>query len=637
MKELGINYSKEKTQFNVLAPTVESVKLIIYEGPQDIRRDIYDMEKDSDGIYILDIEGDLKDKFYTYLVNEKDEVTDPYSYAVSLNGIRSSIVDLNETNPEGWEEHDIPFQENLCNSVIYEVHVKDFTIDKSSGSNHKGKYLGFAEEGTAYNGLSTGIDHLKELGVTHVHLMPINDFLTVKEESQYFCNEDNYNWGYDPEHYNVPEGSYSINPEDPKMRIKELKTMIMKLHQAGIGVIMDVVYTHTFRTETSNFNVLYPDFYYRKTKDGSFSDGSNCGNEIATEKDLVSDFIKDSLIYWMKEYKIDGFRFDLMALIDIETSLDIIEDLKEIKEDVLIYGEPWTGGETTLTDSMTTTKGKQANKGFAFFNDDFRDSIKGDNIGYKKGFAQGNVKGKMGVETGIVGSTYYDDAHIGFAACPSETINYVNSHDNLILQDKLLTLYPNISHSQLVKYNKFIMSILLTSQGISFIHAGNEFMRSKEMDKNSYRSPISVNAIDWSLKEKNEEFFEFMKDLIKIKKMYPEFNICDADKIKDKIKFLDTELDENLIAYTIEREKNSDYFLVIHNGNSSDKLILTSNIKSHIKYHYSINPIDIKLDKIFGIDGIVEGEVERLDPYGILTKELSTSIWTIKIMEKTED
>lgn len=631
MKRLGIDYSKEKTSFKVLAPTLKNIKLLIYEDPQEISRDEYDMERDEEGVYHVTVEGDLKDKFYTYLVDNRDEVTDPYSYATSLNGIRSCILDLNETNPKGWEDHSIPFREDLCKSIIYEVHVKDFTIDPSSNVKHKGKYLGFCEEGTDYNGLSTGIDHLKELGITHVHLMPVYDYLTVKEEKEYFYDEKNYNWGYDPEHYNVPEGSYSISPEDPKARIKELKTMIMKLHEAGISVVMDVVYNHTFRRENSNFNVLYPNYFYRKLKDNNFSDGSNCGNELATEKEMVGKFIKDSLVYWLKEYKVDGFRFDLMALMDINTTLEIVKELKEIKKDILIYGEPWTAGRTTLSDSITTSKGKQINKGFAFFNDEFRDAIKGDNDGYKKGFAQGNIDGKNGVETGIVGSIYYDGAHVGFTVSPDETINYVNSHDNLILQDKLTKLFPNSTNEEITHYNKFVMSILFTAQGITFIHAGNEFLRSKKMIDNSYKSPISINGIDWSLKEKNIEFFNYIKDLIKLKKNYPQFNLSSTEEIRNKIKFLDTRLDENLIIYTLETDKLGKYLLVIHNGNLKNSLILTSNIKKHLKYYYK-EFIDIKLENIFNINGLVKDEVEKLDPHGIKIMGLSTSIWEIELI-----
>lgn len=631
MKKLGIDYSKERTLFRVLAPTVDDIKLVIYQGPEEISRDMYNMERDADGVYQAEIQGDLNGKFYTYLVEGRDEVTDPYSYAVSLNGIRSSILDLEETDPEGFRYHKIPFRENLCKSIIYEVHIKDFTIHPSSGVAHRGKYVGFGEEGTEYNGLSTGIDHLKELGITHVHLMPVYDYLSVKEEKEYFYHEKNYNWGYDPEHYNIPEGSYSIKPEDPKMRIRELKSLIMKLHQAGISVVVDVVYNHTYRCEASNFNVLYPNYFYRRLNSGKFSDGSNCGNEIATEKEMVRKFIIESLVYWVKEYKVDGFRFDLMALIDIDTVEEIVTELKEIKSDILIYGEPWTGGPTPLPHNKTTSKGKQGDKGFAFFNDVFRDAIKGDNEGYKKGFAQGNIKGKKGTEIGIVGSIYYDDDHIGFASSPSETINYVNSHDNLILQDKLLKLYPDYTNEDFIRHTKFIMTILFTSQGIPFIHAGNEFLRSKDMVANSFKSPVSVNAIDWTLKEKNIELFNFMKDLIELKKKYPEFSICSADKIKEKIEFLDTKLDENFIAYTLEIEKCKRYFLIIHNGNLKDNLLLTSNIQKHIKYHYCIDSVELKLNKIFGLEGLVEGEVKRWDPYGIKTLSLSSSVWEIVI------
>lgn len=630
MEKLGINYSKEKTSFKVLAPTVEDIKLLIYEGSEEISRDEYNMKKRDDGVYSVTLEGDLKDKYYTYLVNNRDEVTDPYSYATSLNGIRSCILDLNETDPKGWEEHFIPFREELCKSVIYEVHIKDFTIDPSSNVEHRGKYLGFCEEGTDYNGLSTGIDHLKELGITHVHLMPVYDYLTVKEEKEYFHHDKNYNWGYDPEHYNIPEGSYSIRPEDPNMRIKELKTMIMKLHEAGISVVMDVVYNHTFRSKNSNFNVLYPNYFYRRLNDNTFSDGSHCGNELATEKEMVGKFIKDSLKYWLEEYKVDGFRFDLMALMDIDTTLEIIKELKDIKKDILIYGEPWTAGSTILSDSMTTSKGTQTDKGFAFFNDEFRNAIKGDNDGYIKGFAQGNIDGKKGVETGIVGSIFYDAAHIGFTASPCETINYVNSHDNLILQDKMIKLFPKSTNTELIQYNKFVMSILFTAQGITFIHAGNEFLRSKKMISNSYKGSTSANAIDWSLKEKNIEMFNYMKDLIELKTNYPQFNLFTTEDIRSKIKFLDTRLDENLITYTLEIDKPDKYLLVIHNGNVTDKIILRSNIKEHLKYHYHDEPIDMKIKEIFNIDGLVRDEVKIVDSYGIKTRGLSTSICEIE-------
>ncbi len=619
------------SKFRVLAPTKNDVRLLIYDDYLDIKRQEYKMEKDNEGIFSYEIKGDLKGKFYTFLVDGKNEVTDPYSYATSLNGIRSAIIDLNDTNPKGWESHSIPETSNACASVIYEVHIKDFTVHKTSNVKHRGKYLGFVEEGTTFNGFTTGIDHLKELGITHVHLMPVYDFLTVKEEAEYFYEDSNYNWGYDPEHYNVPEGSYSLEPENPGTRIKELKTLIMKLHEAGMSVVLDVVYNHTYRTQDSNFNVLYPNYYYRTLEDNTFSDGSGCGNEIATEKLMVKEFIKYSLIYWLKEFKVDGFRFDLMGLMDVFTVEEIVADLKEIKEDILIYGEPWVGGKSALAYNKLSLKGSQYNKGFAFFNDVFRDAVKGNNDGFDHGFVQGNLHAKNATETGLVGSIAYDDDHIGFAHSANETINYVNSHDNLIIYDKLALTFPDATEKELLRHNKFALSLPLLAQGIPFIHAGNEFLRSKNFVHNSYNSPISVNAIDWSLKEKNKAIFRYVRDIIAFRKSYPQFAMCKSSEIRSKIKFLDTNSEENLISYTMEIEKDKTYLILIFNGNSEDKLLFTSSIKRHLSYHLHNNVDDVTLKKLFGMNGIIVTETDRWSPYGVITKPRSTAIWEITI------
>lgn len=636
INKLGINYSNQRTEFRVLAPTVSDVKLLIYDNPLEVFRKEYSMERDDEGVYFKQLEGDLKGKYYTFLVENKDEVTDPYSYATSLNGIKSAIIDLDDTNPIGWHDHNIPFRENLCNSIIYEVQIKDFTVDKTAGVEFGGKYLGFCEEGSNYNGISTGIDHLKELGITHVHLMPVYDFLTVKEESEYFYYDDNYNWGYDPEHYNVPEGSYSLKPEVPTERIKELKTLIMKLHEAGMSVVLDVVYNHTYRSYDSNFNVLYPSYYYRMLEDGTFSDGSGCGNELATEKPMVKKFIKDSLMYWLKEFKVDGFRFDLMGLMDVETVSEVVEELKAEKEDVLIFGEPWTGGSTVLPYSQLSLIGTQYKKGFAFFNESFRDAIKGNNEGVGTGFVQGNLNAKHDTEVGLMGSIAYDDDHIGFAASANETINYVNSHDNLILYDKLLKSLPNASKEDLIRYNKFAMSLILLSQGIPFLHAGNEFLRSKDMHMNSYKSPVSLNAIDWSLKEKNIKTFNFVKDLIHLRKSYPQFSLGQPDLIREKIRLYDTNSQENLISYTVEIEKAKKYFILIFNGNSEEKLIFSANIKKHLSNQLKKEVSDITLRKVFGMNGYITKETTRWSSYGIITRASSTAIWEITINEFNE-
>ncbi len=599
-KKLGITYTPQQTTFRIWSPLREKIELLIYPDASSIRRS-YQMIKYEDGVHETTIEGDLKDYFYTYLIESKWEVTDPYSIACSINSIRSSIINLRDTNPEGWDTSFIPSNNANCDAIIYEVHIKDFTVHPSSKVKHGGKYLGFIEDKM--------LNHLKDLGVTHIHLMPIFDFITVREDKEFFLNEDNYSWGYDPELYNVPEGSYSTDSSNPICRIKELKTLIMELHKLGFKVIMDVVYNHTYRNYNSNLNIIMPGYYYRSYEDGRFSNGSGCGNELATERPMVQKFIIDSLKYWISEYKIDGFRFDLMALIDIDTIKEAIIQLKEINPHIFIYGEPWIGGNTSLPEDLQTTKGKQKNLPFAFFNDDFRNAIKGDNDGEEKGFIQGNQDLKVQVETGITGSICYDDVHIGFTANPCESINYINSHDNLIITDKIANVFPSLDNEGIKRFSKLAFSILFTSQGIPLIHAGNEFLRSKNMIHNSYNSPLSINAIDWALKEKNMDFYNYFKDLIRLRKSYREFRLEKAEDIRNKLKFIDRPQNFGIIAYTIFIEEGK-YFLIIHNANRHNLYISIISVKSHLKDKYGYSCTELKLIPIFDVDGLVDENIE---------------------------
>ncbi|MCK9268075.1 MAG: type I pullulanase [Alkaliphilus sp.] len=619
---LGITYSPTETVFRVWAPTRKKIKALLYEDWQEKSGKIFKMDKKCDGVHQCTIKGDLKGKYYTYLVESSYEVTDPYSVASSLNSKRSAIIDLKETDPEGWEGHGIPPARWKCEEIIYELHVKDFTVHPGSGVKYRGKYLGLCEEGTDYNGLSTGIDHLKELGITCVHLMPVYDFLTVKENKRYFYYDHNYNWGYDPGLYNVPEGSYATEPENPRNRILELKTLIMKLHEAGIKVIMDTVYNHTYLTEDSNFNILYPNYYYRLNKDKSFSNGSGCGNELATEKPMVRKFILDSIKFWLEEYKVDGFRFDLMALIDRNTMVEIVAYLKGAKKDIIIYGEPWSAAPSVLPYDKMSGKGIQDELDIAVFNDNYRDAVKGDSDGYGKGFSQGNMKYKIDTEIGIIG---------GFYSFPHRSINYINSHDNLILYDKMKKVFRFSPESEIVMYNKFALSILFTSQGIPFIHAGNEFLRTKYLNSNSYRSPTSINRIDWSLKDRNIDFYNYVKDLIKIRKTYKEFTMANPADIKRKIKFLDMGLKFNLIAYTINRKITCESLLVIHNGNDHEVVMQISGLISHLDYWYNIKPESIVLTEIFNNDGIVRHKQDLKDPSEIYISKYSTYIYEITV------
>jgi len=628
-KKLGMTYTPESTTFRVWSPDRENIKVVLYDGPQIIERKIFKMNKHKDGVHEFTINSDLKDTYYTFLIDDIHEVTDPYGVATSLNGIRSVVVDLDETNPEGWKGHYIPMDDLNCASVIYELHIKDFTFHSTSGVMHPGKYLGITDKDSNYKGYSTGLSHLKELGITHVHLMPVYDYLTVNEDEDFFYNDANYNWGYDPEHFNVPEGSYATEPDDPKSRIRELKQMIMALHQEGFKVVIDVVYNHTYRRKDSNFNLIMPNYYYRLRDDGSYSNGSGCGNEIASEKEMVRAFIIDSLKFWTEEYKVDGFRFDLMALIDIDTVEEAINTLREINPNILIYGEPWAADGSTLPIHKMTTKGKQGMLSFAFFNDDFRNAIKGDSDGHMIGFAQGDIGKKQETETGIAGSIYYDDSHIGFTSAACETINYINAHDNLIMFDKIKRVFPYASDEEVARYNRFAFSILLTSQGIPFIHAGNEFLRTKYMDHNSYRSPISVNAIDWSLKEKNIEFFNYFKDLIKIKKNYEGFRINKAIEIKERLKFLDYQGIGNMIVYSIEEKRLNSYLLVIHNGNNHARLINTSSIWNHLQEQYKLDKKEMHVKIILNQNGLVREEEcgGMIAPYAIEVEAFTTLIY----------
>lgn len=546
MYELGFNYNKEYTFFKIYAPKINRVKLLLYENYNDVRYNSIDMKK-SDGYFEVKVEGDLDGIYYKYQLDEKFEIVDPFCKASSINSLKSCVVDLNSTNPDGFihEEYEIA---NKNEAIIYELSIKDYSSDISSKirDDYRGKFLGLIEESDV-----SGINHLKDLGITHVHLMPVFDFLGVDERNSERFSENNYNWGYNPENYNCIEGSYSTEPENPKNRIIEFKKMIKTLHANHIGVIMDVVYNHTFRNKDHPFNLIYPQFY-RRNKDGDFTNGSGVGNELNTEDEFVRRFIIDSLLYFQKEFHIDGFRFDLMALIDSETTDKIVSELRKNDENVIIYGEPWMADESPLQKNKRTIFGSQKGKDYAFFNPFFRNAIKGDNDDNSTGFVQENVD-KIGLETGICGSIYYDEKRHGFCENPNETINYFNSHDNLILQDKLIKTNADIETS-----TKLCFDLIILSQGIPFFHCGNEFLRSKSMYKNTYNLSLSVNAVDWKLKYDNDEIYQYVKSLIKFRKMHPEFNLKDANEIRNEIKFYN--VNDCCICFSV---KNNEGFLLV--------------------------------------------------------------------------
>lgn len=612
-KKLGLIYGKDRSIFRLWAPEKKAVTLCLYRNYQDLRPDKYEMEKAEDGVFEVELNGDYKDLFYTYLIDNL-EITDPYSFASSINSKKSAIVDLEETNPEGFKGHKLP-RNNWKKAIIYETSIKDFTGNISSSNYHRGKFLGMVERNTAFRGVKTGLDHLIELGITHVHLLPFSDFISVDEDSIYDFDSNNYNWGYDQELYNVPEGAYSIDPINPKSRIIEAKMMIQKLHENGISVVMDVVYNHSYKTKDSNFNTIFPDYYYRKVGN-IFSNGSGVGNEFASERPMVRKFIIDSLKYWASEFKLDGFRFDLMALTDIETIDLAVEELRKINPNILIYGEPWMALGSSLNEKRQVLWGRQNSKNFALFNAEFRDAIKGDNDGYQRGFIQGDFHLRKSIEKGIVGSVNYDDDHRGALKFSYESINYFNSHDNLILQDKL---FNTLGDKDLIKKaSKLAFGIIFTSQGIPFFHAGNEFLRSKNGFKNTYNKPLSINGLHWDNKRENFDVFSYVKDLISLRKEYPHFAIENTDEIRKKIKFIDIEK-FGTILYIIKGDKED--LLISHNGEWKDSILKKGDLEKNMNLSSELDIIHI-----FSETGRIE---ERIDG-DLVLGAISTDIFKLK-------
>ena len=599
--DLGLTYSKTESTFRIWAPTAEKAQLLFYEdGTGGAAESSVDMKKAVDGVWFSQIPGDLKGKFYVFRVQINgqwlNEVPDPYAKAVGVNGKRAMVVDLKETNPPGWEKDKSPVFKNKTDAIIYELHVRDASIAENSGIKHKGKYLGLTETGTKNaEGLTTGLDHIRELGITHVHLLPVFDFYSIDESKP---GKPQYNWGYDPLNYNVPDGSYSTNPYDGVTRIKEFKQMVHAFHKNGLRVVMDVVYNHTRLTEDSYLNQLVPGYYYRQTKDGKFSNATACGNETASERYMMRKFMLESVLYWVKEYHIDGFRFDLMGVHDIETMNLTSRELHKIKPDILLYGEGWTAGLSPLPDSLRALK-KYAYKldRIAVFSDDIRDGIKGSVFEHEdKGFASGKAGMDESIKFGIAAACrhpYIDYTKVNYSkapysAQPWNTITYCECHDNHVLWDKLKVSAKNATGAEKIEMYKLALSIVLTSQGISFLHAGTEFLRTKKGVENSFESPDSINAIDWSLKTKNKEVFEYVKALIKMRKEHPAFRMTSAKQIAENIQFLfnqdNTVISENIqflkdkqermIAYKIKGGKVNDKWksiLVYFNGHGTKR------------------------------------------------------------------
>lgn len=556
--DLGATWTSEKTTFRVWAPTANDVKVNLYtsgtEGTKDLIEQI-PMTADVNGTWVAEKEGDLNGTYYTYLVDvqgKTNEACDPYARATGVNGKRAMVIDLDSTDPEGWDKDTDPNAGiNFTDAVIYELHVRDLSIDESSGITNKGKYLGLIETGTkTASGIPTGLDHMKDLGITHLHILPMYDYGSVDESK---LDKAQFNWGYDPVNYNVPEGSYSSDPYNGAVRISEVKQMVKGLHDNGISVVMDVVYNHVYDAGAFCFNKIVPNYFSRTTKSGTFSNGSGCGNDTASERSMVKKYIVDSVVYWADEYHIDGFRFDLVGLIDTITINEVIEEVHKTHPNVVFYGEGWT--MTTLTTKkdylMTTQANSAETPEFAFFSDTIRDLLKGSVFDTgKTGYVSGASVGKSQLEKCFTGTP-------AWTKNPTQCVNYVSCHDNNTLIDRITLSTPDATREERVKMNNLAAAFCLTSQGTPFFQAGEEMLRSKPLpnggfDHNSYTSSDEINSIKWDNLNEAEYMttYNYYKGLIAFRKAHPALRLTSGEEAKANITLVEHD-NKQLVAFQI--------------------------------------------------------------------------------------
>ncbi|KMP36710.1 type I pullulanase [Bacillus albus] len=567
--DLGNIYTPQHTKFRLWAPTASEAKLVTYKKWNDKIGTEINMQQGEKGTWKAELRGNQKGLLYTYKVKIGDkwtEAVDPYARAASVNGDKGAVVDLEETNPKKWKANKKPKFKNPEDAIIYELHVRDLSIQPESGIKQKGKYLGVTETGTrGPEGVKTGLDHMKDLGITHVQLLPIFDYASVNEEN---LNEPQYNWGYDPKNFNVPEGSYSTNPYEPSVRITELKQMIQTLHDNNLRVVMDVVYNHMYNAAESNFHKLVPGYYYRYNEDGTFANGTGVGNDTASERKMMRKFMVDSVTYWAKEYNLDGFRFDLMGIHDYETMNEIRKAVNQIDPSIILHGEGWDLNTPLAAELKANQKNAEKMKGIAHFNDNIRDGLKGSVFEEKEnGFVNGKENMEDRIKKGITAGINYDTNSSTYKD-PEQVLTYVEAHDNHTLWDKLELTNPDDSEEVRKQMHKLSSSILLTSQGIPFLHAGQEFMRTKYGDHNSYKSPDSINQMDWLRRAAFNNEVEYMKGLIELRKKYSAFRMTSAEQINKQVSFID--VPKNVVAYSIDGKGNgnkNEYFMVTHNAN----------------------------------------------------------------------
>lgn len=574
--DLGATYTKDQTALRVWAPTAKAVTVNLYTDGDPAKQEKpveqVAMTKDVNGTWVATLEGDKNGTYYTYLVDldgTVNEACDPYARTTGVNGHRAMILDLAATNPSGWDSDKDPNAgKNFTDAIIYELHIRDLSSDASSGIKNTGKFLGLIETGTTNaNGNPTGLDHIKDLGITHLHILPAYDFGSVDETK---LEQPQFNWGYDPVNYNVPEGSYSTDPYNGAVRVSEMKQMVKGLHDNGISVIMDVVYNHVQDSGRFCFNQIVPGYFSRPG-----SNGSGCGNDTASERAMVSKYIVDSVKYWADEYHVDGFRFDLVGLIDTETINTVMTEVHKTHPNVVFYGEGWSMNTTPTKPGYTMTTQQNASKvpGFAFFNDTIRDMLKGSVFDQSTGFVSGASGKEFDLKQCFLGQP-------NWCRTPLQTINYASCHDNNTLFDRIVLSTPNASRDDQIRMNNLAAAIYLTSQGVPFIHAGEEILRSKPLgdgtfEHNSYSRPDAVNSIKWDTLSdaQYQDVYHYYKGLIAFRKAHSALRMTDADMVSEGITPVNG-TPANVVAFNIQGGINGDTaadgMFVVFNANKNE-------------------------------------------------------------------
>lgn len=570
-------YTPRQTVFNLNAPTkAKKVVVRIYdEGLGGKVLKTVKMKSEGGDRWTATLKGDWKGKFYTFDLPllKKGETPGVFAKAVGVNGKRGAIIDMQSTHPQGWENDVRPAIASPADLVIYELHHRDFSVHPSSGLQYKGKFLALTEP--------KAIAHLKKLGINAIHILPSYDYASVDETR---LDKPQYNWGYDPLNYNVPDGSYSTDPYNPTTRIREFKQMVQALHKAGIRVILDVVYNHTFDIEGSNFQRTYPDYYYRKNVDGTYSNGSGCGNETASERPLMRQFMIESMKHWVNEYHIDGFRVDLMGIHDIETMNAIRAEIDKIDPSIYIYGEGWSAGTCAYPHDKLAMKAHTAQlNGIGAFSDEMRDALRGpfsDN--HKGAFLAGKEGEEESLKFGIVGAIAHPQVDFSkvnyskqpWASQPTQMISYVSCHDDMCLNDRLKSGIKGLGESELIRLNLLAQTFVFTSQGVPFMLSGEEMLRDKKGVHNSFESPDSINQLRWDNMEKYPQVFNYYSSLIHLRKNHPAFRLGDASLVRRHLEFLPTP--PVVVAYRLKDHAGGDAWediIVLMNGNREAKVV----------------------------------------------------------------